>query len=158
MERKENRLIRFTGLAARAIKSIQAMKTMNMARYGLSAAHTDLLCHLACLPEGATQRQLADREMIDKAQVSRVLRGLEERGLVQKSGGGAYRQRIFLTEKGRMVTEEMEAIISNLCRRVSGDIPQADLEIFYRTLETIVRNLGRVEAQVIRETGKNQWE
>ena len=77
MDIEESRLIRFTNLAGGALKSIQALKGMKMAPYGLSAAHTDLLCHLAHRPEGATQTELAALEMIDKAQVSRVLRALE---------------------------------------------------------------------------------
>ena len=47
MDMEESRLIRFTNLAGGALKSIQALKGMKMAPYGLSAAHTDLLCHLA---------------------------------------------------------------------------------------------------------------
>ena len=89
MDIEESRLIRFTNLAGGALKSIQALKGMKMAPYGLSAAHTDLLCHLAHRPEGATQTELAALEMIDKAQVSRVLRALEGKGLIEKDGGGA---------------------------------------------------------------------
>lgn len=59
MDMEESRLIRFTNLAGGALKSIQALKGMKMAPYGLSAAHTDLLCHLAHRPEGATQTELA---------------------------------------------------------------------------------------------------
>ena len=142
MEEEQGRLVRFTGLTAGAMKSIQTMEAAKMARYGLSAAHTNLLCRLARLPEGATQRQLADLEMVDRAQVSRVLRGLEERGLIEKTGGGAYRQKIRLTGRGREVTAEMDRIILGLNRFVSRDIPPEDLEVFYRTLETIAENLS----------------
>lgn len=141
---EESRLIRFTNLAGGALKSIQAMKGMKMARYGLSAAHTDLLCHLARRPEGATQTELAALEMIDKAQVSRVLRALEGKGLIEKDGG-AYRCKYRLTEAGGAVTGELEAVILRLNRCVSGKIPVGELEAFYRTLTVIAENLSRAE-------------
>ena len=145
MDIEESRLIRFTNLAGGALKSIQALKGMKMAPYGMSAAHTDLLCHLAHRPEGATQTELAALEMIDKAQVSRVLRALEGKGLIEKDGGGAYRRKYRLTKEGGAVTEELETVILRINRCVSGDIPPGELEAFYRTLTVIAENLSRAE-------------
>ncbi len=83
--------------------------------------------------------------MIDKAQVSRVLRALEGKGLIEKDGGGAYRRKYRLTKEGGAVTEELETVILRINRCVSGDIPPGELEAFYRTLTVIAENLSRAE-------------
>lgn len=147
---EKSRFIQFSSLVGGAMKSIQAMKMEKMARYGLSAAHTNLLCRLAEGSEaGMTQGELAQAEAMDKAQVSRVLRELEEKGHVRQApGAGPYKRPYVLTEKGKAVTDEMAAIILALNRYVSRDIPEADLAIFYRTLTTITENLNRLENMV----------
>lgn len=153
---EKSRFILFTGLINGTMKSIQAMKMMKMERYGLSAAHTNCLCRLAERPEGLTQGELAELEMMDKAQVSRVLRELEQKGYVARdSGAGAYKRRYVLTSLGVDTTAEMERILLSLNLYVSRDIPEGDLEVFYRTMTTIAENIAEVER--LMETGKDDW-
>lgn len=153
---EKSRFMLFTGLITGVMKSIQGMKMMKMEQYGLSAAHTNCLCRLAECPEGLTQGELAELETMDKAQVSRVLRELEEKGYaVREDGAGAYRRRYRLTPLGVATTEEMERILLSLNRFVSRDIPEQDLEVFYRTMHTIAKNIARAEA--LMEAGKEDW-
>ncbi len=149
---EKSRFILFTGLINSVTKSIQAMKMMKMERYGLSAAHTNCLCRLAEAPEGLTQGELAELETMDKAQISRVLRELEEKGYAARSGEGAYKRRWRLTPLGVETTEEMERILLGLNEFVSREIPEEDLEVFYRTMRTIAENITGAEA--LMEAGK----
>lgn len=150
---EKSRFILFTGLVNSVTKSIQAMKMMKMERYGLSAAHTNCLCRLAERPEGLTQGELAELEMTDKAQVSRVLRELEEKGYVYARGrAGSYKRRYLLTDRGEETTREMEAILLAVNRYVSREIPPEDLAVFYRTMTTIAKNIRG--AEVLMEEGK----
>ena len=130
---EKSRFILFTGLINSVTKSIQGMKMIKMERYGLSAAHTNCLCRLAEAPEGLTQGELAELETMDKAQISRVLRELEEKGYAAQSG-------------------EMERILLGLNEFVSREIPEEDLEVFYRTMRTIAENITGAEA--LMEAGK----
>lgn len=153
---EKSRFILFTGLINSVMKSIQTMKMMKMGQYGLSAAHTNCLCRLAEHPGGLTQGELAELEMTDKAQVSRVLRELEEKGYVaRESSAGAYKRRYLLTPLGVRTTEEMERILLSLNHFVSRDIPEADLKVFYRTMRTIAENINR--AETLMEEGKGDW-
>ena len=147
---EKSRFIQFSSLVGCAMKSIQSIKMEKMTRYGLSAAHTNLLCRLAGSGDtGMTQGELAQAESMDKAQVSRVLRELEEKEYVcQIPGVGPYKRRYRMTPAGRAVTNEMEEIILSLNRFVSQDIPEADLAVFYRTLTTITENLLSLETLV----------
>lgn len=135
---------RFTGLTAAAGKAIQRIKAAKMARYGLSAAHTDCLCDLlAADGTGLTQSQLAEKEQVDRAQVSRILRQLVQRGYAAGDGrGGAYNRRYCLTDQGRAAAGEIEAAITEVNRFVSGRLAPETLSAFYETLEYIVDNLN----------------
>lgn len=145
---EESRFELFTGLMNRAAKSIQRIKAVKMKQYCLSAAHTTCLCKLAeAGEEGLTQGQLTALEGMDRAQISRVLGELRQRGYVALSDQvGHYRRRHFLTPAGRETAAEIQRIILEINRSVSDAIPQEDIDTFYRTLRTISQNLEREAA------------
>ena len=53
---------------------------------------------------------------------------------------------------GVETTEEMERILLGLNEFVSREIPEEDLEVFYRTMRTIAENITGAEA--LMEAGK----
>lgn len=140
---EESRYELFAGLMGRAAKAIQRIKFAKMKKYALSAAHTTCLCRLAeAGEEGLTQGQLTQMEGADRAHISRVLGDLRERGYVSPAGQeGSYRRRYRLTGTGQEIAGEIQSIILSVNRFVSDQIPQGDIEIFYRTLRTITQNL-----------------
>lgn len=146
---EESRYELFAGLMDRAAKAIQRIKFAKMKKYALSAAHTTCLCKLAeAGPEGLTQGQLIQLEGADRAHISRMLGDLRERNYAALTGQeGAYRRRCRLTPAGQEITEEIQNIILSINRSVSDQIPQADIDIFYRTLRTITQNLEREAAK-----------
>ena len=81
---------------------------------------------------------------MDKAQISRVIAELTEKGLITKTSaykGQKYKNRLRLTEAGKKITHDLNDFIADAFKYVSGSIPKADLEVFYRTLFTISENL-----------------
>ncbi|MBR5122956.1 MAG: MarR family transcriptional regulator [Anaerotignum sp.] len=142
----------FDGLIASAGKTLQRIKTDKMEKYGLGSTHTTCLCKLGKAGEvGVTQKELTEQEAIDRAQVSRVLRDLENKGLVQAVGSSAYKRRYCLTEKGIAITDEINGIILEINRYVSGDISEHDLRVFYGVMQTIDKNLKKAEERFCRE-------
>lgn len=139
------RFDRYIALTSSSLKDIARLKAAKMEKYGLSVVHTDCLWHLYNAgPAGLTQRALTDLEHVDRAQISRVLRELLQEGYVtHKEGDGTYKRPYVLTGSGYTVAAEMNDIILEINRYVSGDIPRDELIIFYRTLQTIARNLSR---------------
>lgn len=146
---EESRFALFSGLINSAAKSIQRMKAAGMKEYNLSAAHTDCLCRLAEAGEaGLTQGELIRLEGMDRAHISRVLGELCRRDYAAPSEqGGQYRKRYVLTAAGQRVAGEIQDIILSVNRFVSRQIPQEDLDVFYRTLRTITQNLERAAAE-----------
>lgn len=142
---EESRFELFTGLMNSAAKSIQRLKSAGMKEYNLSAAHTTCLCRLAQAgPEGLTQGQLIQLEGMDRAHISRVLGELCRRGYaVPAELGGQYRKHYVLTPAGQDVAGKVQDVILSVNRFVSDQIPQEDIDVFYRTLRTIAQNLER---------------
>lgn len=146
---EESRYELFAGLTGRAAKAIQHIKFVKMKKYRLSAAHTTCLCKLAeAGPEGLTQGQLIQLEGADRAHISRMLGDLRELGYVSPAGQeGAYKRRYRLTGAGEAITGEIQSIILSVNRLVSEQIPQEDIDVFYRTLRTITQNLEQVAGE-----------
>ena len=149
---KESRFELFDGLIASAGKTLQRIKTNKMEKYGLGSTHTTCLCKLGKAGElGVTQKELTEQEGIDRAQVSRVLRDLEQNGLVEAVGSSAYKRRYCLTEKGRKTTAEINDIILEINRYVSEEISAEEIAAFYRVMQVIDANLKKAEDKFCRE-------
>lgn len=143
---EESRFELFDGLIASASKTMQRIKNDKMPKYGLGSTHTTCLCKLGKAGEqGVTQKELTEQEGIDRAQVSRVLRDLEQNKLVEAVGSSTYKRRYCLTEKGQQITAEINSIILEINRYVSKEIPMEDIMVFYRVLQTIDTNLKKAE-------------
>ncbi len=154
---EENRFELFDGLIASAGKTLQRIKTDKMKKYGLGSTHTTCLCKLGKAGKwGMTQKELTKQENIDRAQVSRVLRDLEQSGLVEASGDSTYKRKYCLTEKGKRITEEMNEIILEINRYVSRDIPVEQIVLFYHILQEIDSNLKKAEDKFCRKAGKEE--
>ena len=140
------RFARFEGYIGSAAKSIARLKAARMARFQLSAAHTSCLLRLLAAPDGLTQTGLREALGLDRAQVSRVLHQLGERGFVSSDGSG-YNRVYRLTQSGHRVSREVDGIVSEVLSFVSEAIPEQDIEAFYRTFSIITANLARAESR-----------
>lgn len=148
---EESRFELFDGLIASASKTLQRIKNDKMEKYGLGSTHTTCLCKLGKAGEqGVTQKELTEQEGIDRAQVSRVLRDLEQNELVEAVGSSTYKRRYCLTEKGQKITAEINSIILEINRYVSKEIPVEDIMIFYQVLQKINMNLKKAEDRFCR--------
>ena len=153
---EESRFELFDGLIASAGKTLQRIKTNKMEKYGLGSTDTTCLCKLGTAgAEGVTQEEPTEQECIDRAQVSRILRDLEQEGLVEAMGSSAYKRRYCLTEKGQQITAEINDIILDINRYVSAEISDEDIAVFYRVMQVIDGNLKKAEDKFCRH-GRNE--
>lgn len=141
-----DRFLHFEAMIGSAAKSIQRLKALRMDAFHLSAAHTSCLTALLrAMPEGLTQTGLRHSLGMDRAQVSRVLSGLCERGYVCCDGSG-YNRPYRLTKDGLRVSREIDNVIREVLGYVSGSIPPEEIERFYQTFSIITGNLSRAVA------------
>lgn len=143
----------FSTLIGSAMKSLQKIKNHGMEPYGLGSTHTLCLKRLNASADGLTRKELALECEIDKAQISRLIAELIEKGYVrEKSETVGYKNKIILTESGKKVADEIEQKVRKVLKYVSGDIPPEQLDILYKTLETICDNLKRAEEMPLGNT------
>ena len=122
-----------------------------MAKYDLKGPHAIYLTVLQHNPEGLTAARLCELCGRDKADVSRALAVLEEKGMVIRESGSSYRARIRLTEAGC-------AAADHVCRRASvavelagKGVSEADREVFYDALMSITGNLKKLSREGLPE-------
>lgn len=146
-----SRFEQFSALMTSAAKSVSKLKAAQMDAFSLSGAHTNCLCRLH-EAGSLTQGELTRLEQMDRSQVSRVLRDLAQKGYVVSDTQAGYKRRYTLTTAGEQTAARVEAIILDINRFVSDAIPDADIEVFYKTLTTITQNLQLAVEKYGRET------
>lgn len=117
-----------------------------MERYGLKAQHSVYLLNLYRHPAGITAARLAQNCGKDKADVSRMVTILEEKGLVCKEGA-SYRALLKLTQTGREAAEHVQKRASTAVEVGGEGITEENRENFYRVLELIAGNLRAVSEE-----------
>ena len=124
-------------------RSIQRLKTMEMADFGLKGTHVMCLYQLQQHEEGLTSVQLTQFCDEDKAAISRTIAELREKGLVNvpESGGRRYRVQITLTDAGRAVARKMDPKIIDAVLTAAQGYTEQERETFYRVLLKIAENL-----------------
>ncbi len=136
----------FSSMLGAATKSLERLKSKGMEEFGLSGTHTLCLRQLYDSADGLTRTELACRLSVDRAQITRVIGELLEKGFVTETGtGSGYRRKCLLTEKGRDATAEINGIVQRINAFVSGNISEERLKSFYETLGEICENLKKAE-------------
>jgi DNA-binding MarR family transcriptional regulator len=114
-----------------------------MAKYELNSPHAVYLNTLYEYPEGVTAAKLGELCCKNKADVSRMVAILEQKGLATKEavGGNRYRAKLLLTPTGRYAAEQVRKKAAQVVELAGTGMSDEDREIFYRCLEQIAANL-----------------
>ena len=140
---RTNRFEIFSTSIAQLIKSVQYLKSKKMAQYNLKGTTALCLCQILDSDDGLTAGELSVLGEIDKAQVSRCMSDLTERGFVcRQEETGRYKQKYRLTEKGRAAAEDISAAVLRVQRAVTEDISEQEINAFYNTLYKLCENFS----------------
>lgn len=114
-----------------------------MAKYGLKGPHCTYLLHISRHPEGLTAPQIGELCGKDKADVSRTMAFLEEKGMVTKEGfnHSLYRGVYKLTDLGHAAADHVDRRASLAVELAGKDLTDEERAIFYRSLDSIAANL-----------------
>ncbi len=135
----------FTVLMTKTRRSIQRIKTEEMAEYNLKSPHVSCLYYLY-LYGNMTATELCEICDEDKAAISRSIVQLETEGYVEYPDGAKkrYRATMQLTEKGRMIAERLSRKIDTVLDEAGEGLSEEDRVIFYRSLALISNNLENI--------------
>ena len=137
---------RFAQMLSTASKSIFRLKSRCMSKYGLSSTHTLCLRSLYENSEGMTKSEIAEFCDIDKAQITRIMSELVDKGyVVADKSMRAYNRKFLLTQEGLRITEEINGTVETVVKYVNQDIPREDIEHFYAVFEAINEKLKSSE-------------
>ena len=143
---EQDRLDEFMTHVVSASRSVTRLKGKYMAAYGLGSTHTMCIRKLYMSPNGLTLTQISECCELDKAQVSRIINELTEKGCVVKSAARSnYKRRVALTDEGRRIAEDINDIVLSINNFVSKDFSDEEIAIFYKIFGTICENLKVAE-------------
>ncbi|MCP4714323.1 MAG: winged helix-turn-helix transcriptional regulator, partial [Deltaproteobacteria bacterium] len=110
--------------------------------YSMSSEQWAVCANLYLRQNGQFQQQLADRLYKDKAAITRLVHGLERRGLVRREEDRDDRRqkKIYLTAKGEALMQQLFPIAARAQKQGQKDIAPGDLAVFNRVLEHIYAN------------------
>ncbi|MBQ4560721.1 MAG: HAD-IA family hydrolase [Clostridia bacterium] len=134
---------KFSALIFEVSRHWHKITSDEMANFDLKGTYAVYLSAMYRNPEGITAAKLAEICCRDKADVSRAISAMTEKGMVSKSSpnNNSYRATISLTEKG-IKTAEYVLEKGNIAVEMAGTgSTPAERALFYRTLETIASNL-----------------
>lgn len=138
----ESHFEQFTLTLSSILKSIKKLEGGRMSQFGLRSSHVMILYQLDKHPDGLTPADLAESGSVDKALISRAIAELQEKDLVRpmQTNGKKYKARLLLTPAGKEVALYIVQTVDDIQHQVSGNIPEADLAVFYRTLFALQKN------------------
>lgn len=125
-----------------------------MKKHGLKSAHAMYFTVLAKYNKsGLTATQMCELSGRDKADVSRMLALMENRGLVVKKGvhQNLYNGCFTLTLKGLEIAECVKQRAAKAVQIAGKDLSDAERRNFYCCLDSIVENLRELSEKGIPE-------
>ena len=139
----------FSTSIAQLIKAVQYLKSRKMAQYGLKGTNALCLCQILESENGLTAGELATQGEIDKAQVSRCMAELIEKGFVyrEETEGRRYKQKYRLTPDGEHAAKDIQATARRIQDAVGKDVSDDDLDVFYCTLYKLCENFNELLEQ-----------
>ncbi len=153
-----HRFERFSLAIAELNKHWHKLATEEMEPYGLKGPHCVYLQMLFQNPEGLTAPQLCEACGKDKADVSRMMKILEEKGLVCKAGGhqNRYGGVFRLTEQGTEAAEHVKERAIRAVDYAGADLTEEQRTIFYDAMDSIVTRLRELSKEGIPLGEKNE--
>ena len=122
----------------------QEIAAAEMRRYGLKSSCALYLTTLLSREEAVSAAELCCLCGRDKADVSRSVAAMMEKGLLEPKQGRQYRAPLVLTEQGREVARQINGKAAEAVSLAGSGLSDSDREAFYRALELISGNLERL--------------
>ena len=146
------RFTAFTINLSNVERSLNKVKSIKMAQYGLRATHLMCMIQIDQNEDGLTPTEIAQACAIDKAFVSRITTDLIEQDFIKVNNkfndGRKYRQKFILTEKGYSVMAEIKEIVDKIISNISDTVTDDELKCFYKVLNVINNNIDSAAKDV----------
>lgn len=141
-----DRFERFSSSIFEIYRHWHKIATDEMEKYGLKGTHCIYLITMLQHPDGITAANLSEICGRDKADVSRMMSIMEQKGLVEKEGAqpSLYRCLLKLTEEGAVAAEHVCQRVLVAVENAGKGLDEMKRTIFYEALDLICSNLRRL--------------
>ncbi len=146
----EDLYINFTISIARLSKLVQKIKSHEISKYGLHPIHVSCGYYLSKNPQGLTAKELCDMSLEDKAAISRALKTLHEKGIVEYSPKGRN-EIVKLTSEGQKLADIINERVNAAVKASTVNITSEQREFFYNSLLEISENLIKYYENLLKE-------
>jgi DNA-binding MarR family transcriptional regulator len=121
----------------RVVQKVERAAGEHLRAHGLNRAQFDVLAHVGAA-EGCKQKELGASLLVTKGNVSHLVDHMERRGLISRCQEGRT-NRLYLTEEGRQLFEEVVPAHEDLVHQQMSALPEEEQE----QLHELVRELDR---------------
>ena len=144
---EQERFFNFTRLIDGIHKNVLKIRLDYAPAFGVKSVHIFWIYELLSHPEGLSATELAASSQIDRSLISREIAALKKQGLIQSAtveGKRSYNAKITLTEAGKTAAKRISELGVHFQNRVSRDIDEKKLAIFYDALEIMYKRLEEI--------------
>ena len=144
-----NRFARFSLSISQIHRCWHKLAGQELEPYGLNSPHAIYLTTLLRCEDGITAAKLGELCCKNKADVSRMVSILEEKGFVCREavGRNLYRAKLTLTEQGKQAAEHVQSRAALAVEMAGSGMTEDEREVFYRCLERITANLQALSSE-----------
>jgi len=116
--------------------------------FDLSLPRFDVLTALVTFPDGLTMSELAAKLGVSKGNVTGVVGGLREQGLVDQTRRATDRRvlQVVITKTGKSAWEEMQAAYREVVETMLNELPAAESRQLAAALARLQQLLDRADA------------
>ena len=139
-----DRFERFTLSVFAITRYWNKIATEEMRKHGLKGAYALYLVTLADAEEEITAAQLAEMTQRDKADISRAVAVLQERGIAEPYNGSRYRAPIRLTEEGKALAAQIRQKATAALQAAGEGLSEEMRQNMYQALDIIAGNMKEI--------------
>jgi len=143
------RFTRFSLSIAEINRHWHRLAAEEMEKFGLKGSHALYLTTLYHYSRGLSSVKLSELCGKDKADVSRMISILIEKGFVYRAEleDQQYRRPLLLTDKGKAAACQVLERIQMAVEKAGSGLDETHRKVFYESLEQISENLRRLSLQ-----------
>lgn len=144
-----SRFEKFSYFISELSKLLHKIEADELEALGLKGPYAIYILTIAKYENGISASRLSEICSRDKSDVSRAVAALIENGVAVRNAhdGAKYRTPILLTEKGRMIADNISKKAKNAVEFASQGVSDEERSVFYETLEAIYNNIKQLSAK-----------
>ena len=128
---------------------LKRLGDINLEEKGITFSQLRVLAFLVHREEGVLQRDLEEAFGIRRSSVTAILQNMERSEIIRRDSvdGDARKKRISVTEKGRLLDEELRAYMDGLENEVARIYTPEEMALLSDLTERMLEKLKRMEGE-----------